>query len=88
MSQRLGPADGRAFTIATSAKLFDNYLMSSHDIPYVNNYEYRRLLQSQGPNVVQSVQKLQTHNQEAPAPSQVNKCHNSNRALLKVPGIY
>ena len=87
MSARLGPADGRAFTIATSAKLLDNYVMSSHDISPVNNYQYRMLLQSQGTQVIHRIQNLQSHGQR-PAPSAVNVCYSSDRPLLKTPGIY
>ena len=87
MSQRLGPADGRAFTIATSAKLLDNYIMSSHDISPVNNYQYRQLLQSQGSQVIHRIQNLQQVGQR-PAQSAVNQCYSADRPLLKVAGIY
>ena len=87
MSARLGPADGRAFTIATSAKLLDNFVMNSHNIPYVDNYSFRRMLQSQGPAVIERIQKLQSHGQR-PAPSAVNVCYSADRPLLKMPGIY
>lgn len=87
MSQRLGAADGRAFTISTSSKLFDNYIMSSHNVPLVDNYAYRRLLQEKGLEVVKKVQDLQQHGQR-PGPHDVNQCYSSDRPLLKVPGIY
>jgi len=87
MSQRLGAADGRAFTISTSSKLFDNYLMTSHKVPLVDNYAYRMLLQQKGPEIVKKVQKLQTHGQR-PGPNDINQCTSSDRPLLKIPGIY
>jgi hypothetical protein len=87
MSQRLGAADGRAFTISTSSKLFDNYLMNSHKVPLVDNYAYRRLLQAKGPAMVKKVQDLQQVGQR-PGPHDVNQCMTSDRPLLKVPGIY
>jgi hypothetical protein len=87
MSQRLGPADGRAFTIATSSKLLDNYVMKTHNIDAVDNYSYRALLQSQGPQVIHRIQNLQEAGQR-PAPSQVNVCYSADRPLLKIPGIY
>lgn len=87
MSQRLGAADGRAFTISTSSKLFDNYIMSSHNVPLVDNYAYRRLLQEKGLEVVKKVQDLQQHGQR-PGPHDVNQCYSSDRPLLKVPGVY
>lgn len=87
MSTRLGPADGRAFTIATSSKLLDNYVMNAHDINAVDNYSYRQLLQSQGPQVVHRIQNLQEAGQR-PAPSSINQCYSADRPLLKMPGIY
>lgn len=87
MSTRLGPADGRAFTIATSSKLLDNYVMNTHNIDAVDNYSYRKMLQSQGPKIVHRIQDLQEAGQR-PAPSAVNQCVSADRPLLKVPGIY
>ena len=51
MSQRLGMADGRCFTITNSAKLFDNYVMSQNNISFEDNYSYRKLLQQKGPEL-------------------------------------
>ena len=43
MSQRLGMADGRCFTINTSSRLLNNYIMTSNSVDYVDNYKYRQL---------------------------------------------
>tara|TARA_R110002073_G_scaffold20522_1_gene73408 strand:- start:465 stop:728 length:264 start_codon:yes stop_codon:yes gene_type:complete len=87
MSQRLGPADGRAFSIATSSKLFNNYIMEANGIPLVDNYAYRQMLMKKGPAVVQSVQRLQVSHAKT-NPNGVNQCYSSHLPLLKVPGIY
>ena len=87
MSSRLGPADGRAFTIATSSKLFNNYLMDVNGVPQVDNYAYRRMLQTKGPALIQRVQEMQTTGQR-PAASAVNVCYSSDRPLLKLPNTY
>ena len=47
MSQRLGMADGRCFTINSSAQLFNNYVMKQNGITFEDNYSYRQLLQKQ-----------------------------------------
>ena len=49
MSQRLGMADGRCFTIGTSARLFNDYMMESNGIGAQDNYSFRQLLQQKGP---------------------------------------
>jgi len=87
MSQRLGPADGRAFSIATSSKLFNNYMMAANGIPLVDNYAYRQMLMKKGPAAVQSVQKLQEIRPRS-NPNGVNQCYSADLPLLKVPGIY
>ena len=87
MSQRLGPADGRAFSIATSSRLFNNYIMEANGIPLVDNYSYRQLLMKQGPSVIQSVQRLQEI-RPGSNPNGVNQCYSADLPLLKVPGIY
>jgi hypothetical protein len=51
MSQRLGMADGRCFTVASSAQLYNNYLMNKNGISYEDNYSFRKLLQSKGPQL-------------------------------------
>ena len=87
MSQRLGPADGRAFSIATSSRLLNNYMMTANGIPLVDNYAYRQMLMKKGPAVVQSIQKLQEV-RSRPNPNGVNQCYSADLPLLKVPGIY
>ena len=55
MSQRLGMADGRCFTVSNSSKLFDNYVMEKNGISYEDNYKYRQLVQKQGPAAFKKV---------------------------------
>jgi hypothetical protein len=87
MSQRLGMADGRCFTIGTSSRLLNDYVMSSNGIQYQDNYRYRQLLQNQGPALMDRVQTQQ--NGEAQRPNNfVNQCQTCNTPLLKVPNIY
>jgi len=57
MSQRLGMADGRCFTIHSSAQLTNSYLMKENKINAVDNYSYRKLLQKNGPEILSSLQK-------------------------------
>ena len=38
MSQRLGMADGRCFTINSSSQLYNNYLMNKNGVSYEDNY--------------------------------------------------
>lgn len=52
MSQRLGMADGRCFTINNSSQLYNDYLMSKNGIKYEDNYSYRKFLQANGPKAV------------------------------------
>ena len=59
MSQRLGMADGRCFTIGTSAQLLNDYIMKTNGVQYQDNYGYRQLLQQQGPQLVQQIENLQ-----------------------------
>ena len=83
MSQRLGMADGRCFTIHTSSKLLDNYNMNVNNIPYENNYMYRNFLQAQGLDSIRKIQAL------AEADKKPGTCVNAcNVPLLKVPDIY
>ena len=49
MSQRLGMADGRCFTVNSSSQLYNNYLMKMNGVSYEDNYSYRKLLQTKGP---------------------------------------
>jgi len=52
MSQRLGMADGRCFTISSSAQLTNNYIMKQNGISFEDNYSYRQLLQKNGPELL------------------------------------
>ena len=45
MSQRLGMADGRSFTINNSSKLYDNFIKTQNGIKFEDNYSFRKLLQ-------------------------------------------
>ena len=78
MSQRLGMADGRCFTMNSSAQLFNNYVMKQNGISFEDNYSYRKLLQSQGPQLLSKVQEVQGK----------QDCNNCNVPLLKIPDIY
>lgn len=83
MSQRMGMADGRCFTINSASKLVNNYLMNANGISYVDNYSYRRLLQQKGPEILDSIQgKQQT------APNGSPLCQSCNVPLLKMSHIY
>ena len=78
MSQRLGMADGRCFTINSSAQLFNNYVMKQNNITFEDNYSYRKLLQTQGPSLLSKVQEEQG----------TANCNNCDKPLLKIPDIY
>ena len=78
MSQRLGMADGRCFTVNTSNQLLNNYLMKQNGISFEDNYSFRKLLQQKGPELLKPVQDLQG----------TDKCGSCDKALLKVPNIY
>ena len=78
MSQRLGMADGRCFTVNTSAQLFNNYVMKQNGISFEDNYSYRQLLQKQGPQLMTQVQ----------AEHGKGNCNTCYKPLLKVPNIY
>jgi len=78
MSQRLGMADGRCFTINTSAQLLNNYVMKQNGISFEDNYSYRQLLQKQGPELLSKVHEEQGK----------ENCNTCDKPLLKVPGIY
>lgn len=79
MSQRLGMADGRCFTMHSSAQLFNNYVMKQNNISLEDNYSYRQLLQKQGPQLMSQVQSVQNNN---------NNCNDCSVPLLKMPNIY
>lgn len=57
MSQRLGMADGRCFTVNSSAQLFNNYVMKQNGISFEDNYSYRQLLQKSGPELFDKIAK-------------------------------
>ena len=78
MSQRLGMADGRCFTVNTSAQLFNNYMMKQNGISFEDNYSYRQLLQKQGPQLMTQVQAEQGK----------GNCNTCDKPLLKVPNMY
>lgn len=62
MSQRLGMADGRCFTINTSSQLLNNKIMEANKVPLVDNYAYRQLLQRSGPSLIEQIQSTQDMN--------------------------
>ena len=82
MSQRLGMADGRCFTISTSSQLLNDYVMNSNGISLADNYSYRRLLQQRGPQIVNDIQAMQSNGGPAP------HCQSCDKPLLKVPNRY
>ena len=73
MSQRLGMADGRCFTINNASQLYDNYVMSQNNIKFEDNYSFRKLLQEKGPAIFQS--------------EQVTECGKCN-STLDLSGVY
>jgi hypothetical protein len=50
-------ADGRCFTLNSSAQLTNNYIMEQNKISREDNYSYRQLLQKQGPELLNKVQE-------------------------------
>jgi len=78
MSQRLGMADGRCFTINSSTQLLNNYIMKQNGITFEDNYSYRKLLQNQGPNLINKIQDEQGK----------ENCKTCDKPLLKMPDIY
>ena len=83
MSQRMGMADGRCFTINSASQLVNNYLMNANGISYADNYSYRRLLQQKGPEILESIQ-----GQQQSAPNGSPLCQSCSRPLLKMSNIY
>jgi len=83
MSQRMGMADGRCFTIASADRLVNDYIMTKNNIPYVDNYSYRQLLQNKGPEALQVIQGLQKS-----APNGSPLCQACDKPLLKMPNIF
>ena len=78
MSQRLGMADGRCFTINTSAQLLNNYVMKKNGITFEDNYSYRQLLQKQGPELMSQIQDEQG----------TTKCNSCDKPLVNASDIY
>ena len=77
MSQRLGMADGRCYTINSSSQLYNNYVMKQNGISFEDNYSFRKLLQQKGPEILRPSQDQQK--------TQRGTC---DKALLKMPNIY
>jgi len=89
MSQRLGMADGRCFSLHTSSLLLNDHIMKTNGIEYQNNYAYRHLLQQMGPRVISNIEAIQSSNQvRANNINFVNQCQSCNVPLLKVPNTY
>jgi hypothetical protein len=88
MSQRLGMADGRCFTLHPSSKLLNDYVMYKYGISYEDNYSYRRLLQQKGPELVREIQALQEVGKVSRPNNYVNQCQSCDKPLLKMPHIY
>jgi hypothetical protein len=55
--------------------------MTNNGVDYVDNYKYRQLLQSKGPELIDMV----TNEQTVAADGQCQRC---DKPLLKVAGIY
>ncbi len=71
----MGMADGRCFTIHNSSQLFNDYVMTQNGITYEDNYSFRKLLQTKGPELFQGGLKP-------------DACTTCNGPLLKIPNIY
>jgi len=76
MSQRLGMADGRCFTINNSSMLYNDFIMTQNGIKYEDNYTFRKLLQEKGPEMF-----------KAPVRDEKDLCGMCN-ATLNLSGIY
>ena len=57
MSQRLGPAGGRCFTVYTSNRIMNDRIMNLLDIPLQNNYAYRLALDQGGQPMLNDLMK-------------------------------
>ena len=75
MSQRLGMADGRCFTLNSSSQLLNNYVMKTNNVSYEDNYSYRKLLQSKGPELFKTNQTT-------------TKCASCDEPLVDTRNIY
>ena len=77
MSTRMGMADGRCFTIHNSAQLYNDYIMTQNGISYEDNYSFRKLLQSKGPELLKGTGGIKP-----------TECTTCNAPLLKISNIY
>ena len=75
----MGMADGRCFTVSTSSRLLNDYIMDSYGIDYADNYTYRQIIQQKGPAILNDI----TSNQKIEECKAM--CH---EPLLKVPDTY
>jgi len=78
MSQRLGMADGRCFTINSAAQLTNNYIMQQNGISFEDNYSYRQLLQKSGPELLNGIKEEQGK----------GKCNTCDKPLINTSKIY
>lgn len=88
MSQRLGMADGRCFTISTANSLLNDYMMQQQGIRYEDNYAYRKFLQQRGPDALRDIQQMQKNGPRSAPQNSVNQCQSCDTPLLKIPNIY
>ena len=75
MSERFGMSDGRCFTIHTASTLLNDKVMEQNNIIPQDNYSFRKLLQKQGPALVQKI-------------NNDTGCGVCNEPLLKVKNTY
>jgi hypothetical protein len=68
-------SDGRCFTIHTASTLLNDKVMESNNIMPQDNYSFRKLLQKQGPALVQKI-------------NNVTNCGECNEPLLNVRNTY
>ena len=68
-------ADGRCFTIHTSAQLFNDYIMDQNGVPVQDNYRFRKMLQQKGPEILKPLERK-------------GPCINCDEPLLNVSGTY
>ena len=76
MSSRMGMADGRCFTIHSSAQLYNDHIMKQNNIAYEDNYSFRKLLQTKGPALFEDQQ------------SKTEGCATCHTPLLKISDTY
>ena len=88
MSQRLGMADGRCFTIGSASTLLNNYIMNQNSIKYEDNYAYRRLLQAKGPEALRDLQGMQQTGPDVVTRNSLNQCQSCDTPLLNMSHIY